>query len=127
MRHRNLVWLGRVPANCNHRAPDAPSKGRQRFSSAGEAQGSASVDRDLANGCGCHGWDRRAAGMRWLGGARRRKIWFLARELCTSAALHVVRGHGAAARRALCLAGTLLRDRARIFGVEEPNATPEES
>jgi hypothetical protein len=65
--------------------------------------------------------------MRWLGGARRRKIWFLARELCTSAALHVVRGHGDAARRALCLAGTLLRDRARISKTEETNATAEES
>jgi len=127
MRHRNLVWLGRVPANCNYRAPDRSPEGRQGRSSAAEVQKLGDVDRDLANGCGCHGWDRRAAGMRCLGGARRRKIWFLARELCTSAALHVVRGHGAAARRALCLAGTLLRDRARISKVEETNATAEES
>jgi hypothetical protein len=127
MRHRNLVWLGRVPANCNYRALDRSPEGRQGSSSAAEVQKLGDVGRDLANACGWRGWDRRAAGMRWLGGARRRKIWFLARELCTSAALHVVRGHGAAARRALCLAGTLLRDRARISKAEGTNATAEES
>ena len=127
MRHRNLARLGRAPANCNYRALDRCPDWRQGRSLVREAQKLGDGDRDLADGCGRHGWDRRAAGMRWLGGTRRRKIWFLARELCTSAALHVVRGHGDAARRALCLAGTLLRDRARIFGVEEPNATPEES
>jgi len=127
MRHRNLVRLGRAPANCNHRTLDRSLEERQGRSSAREAQKLGDVDRDLANECGFHGWDRRAAGMRWLGGARRRRIFFLARELCTSAALHVVRGHGAAARRALCLAGTLLRDRARISKTEETNATAEES
>jgi hypothetical protein len=127
MRHRNLARLGRAPANCNYRALDRCPDWRQGRSLVREAQKLGDGDRDLADGCGRHGWDRRAAGMRWLGGTRRRKIWFLARELCTSAALHAVRGHGAAARRALCLAGTLLRDRARISKVEETNATAEES
>jgi hypothetical protein len=127
MRHRNLVRLGRAPANCNHKALDGPPEGRQGRSSAAEVQKLGDVDRDLTNGCGCHGWNRYAAGMQWLRGARRRKILFLARELCTSATLHAVRGHGVAARRALSLAGTLLRDRARISKGEETNATAEES
>jgi hypothetical protein len=54
-------------------------------------------------------------------------MWLLARQLCASAALHRVGGHGAATRQTLRFAAWVLLDRAEIPKAEEPDAAPEES
>ena len=101
MRRKHPAPLSRTPANCN-------SQGAER--SLGFA--------DCAQN---YGGDQHALCLRRAAIARSheaRRLWWLARELCASAALHRVQDSGSTAGRALRLAFAALRDRAEIAQVE---------
>ena len=115
MRRKHLVQFAQAPANCNHTGLDESSMARKGGPSREGKQDSNYDDRDLAGRFWSHGecsWCMRRVAI-----ARRhqaRQMWLLARDLCTSAALHRVEGRGLAASRTLHLAFVVLRDRARV-------------
>ena len=117
MRRKHLVQFAQAPANCNHKGLDGSSVAREGSSSREETQVSNCDDRDLAGRFWSHGEGLCSWCMRRVAIARRhqaRQMWLVARELCTSAALHRVEGRGLAASRTLHLAFVVLRDRARV-------------
>jgi hypothetical protein len=129
MRRKHRAQLGQAPANCNHNGLEEPPVARGGSLSLGETQVPNRDDRDLAGRVWSHGEGLCAWCMRRVAIARRhqaRRLWLLARDLCTSAALRDVGGRGLAASRTLRLAFVVLSDRAWIFEPGEPDATPED-
>lgn len=101
MRRKHPAQLSRAPANCNHQSPE-------------RWPGFSDCPQNV-------GGDQHALCLRRAVIARSheaRRLWWLARELCASAALHRVQGGGSTAGRTLRLAFAALRDRAEIAQAE---------
>ena len=121
MRRKYLARLERAPANCNRKGLEPAPEARDGRSVLGQAQVPGGDERDRPDCPGYHGWDLCASCVRRVAIARRhraRQMWLLARDLCTSAALHGMEGRGSAASRTLRLAVKVLRDRAGIAEAE---------
>ena len=122
MRRKHLARLGQAPANCNHKGLKAPPAAGDGSSSLEERQTTDCDDRDMAGRV----WGRDEGLCAWcmhrVASARRHqasRMWLLARELCTSAALYRVGGRGFAASRTLHLAFVVLHGRAWISKAEK--------
>jgi hypothetical protein len=105
-----VLRLEPAPANCNH-------KGQQEPARVTGARVRGGHDCDMAGPSEYQGLG--GAALQRVAIARRRLMWVLARELCTTASLYRVGGFGSAASQSLRSAFQVLRDRAGIAGVEK--------
>jgi len=118
MRRKHLAWLGRVPANCNHKGLQASPVARNWRWLPGDTQVPGGDQPGRMHRPGR--WGDRVSCVSRVSLARRhraRQLLLLARELCASAALHEVGGRRSVSSRALRLACDVLRGRA---GISEP-------